>query len=93
MATAAQRAGRRRGRVAAGLDTALSIGEAAGPVVAGLIWDARGYVTFFAVRGVLGVATEVVLGRRLRRLLRQEAPEPLAHDVEVIQRPDRGAEP
>ena len=69
VATAAQRAGPRRGRIAAGLDTALSVGEAAGPLVAGLVWDAAGFVAFFALRGVLGVATEVFLGRRLRHLM------------------------
>jgi signal transduction histidine kinase/MFS family permease len=66
VAGAAQRAGARRGRVAASLDTALSIGEAAGPLVAGLIWDIWGFVAMFAVRAVLGVATELTLGRRLR---------------------------
>ena len=66
VASAAQRAGHRRGRVAGGLDTALSIGEAAGPLLAGLIWDAWGFVALFAVRALLGVTTELTLGRRLR---------------------------
>jgi MFS family permease len=61
-----QRAGARGGRVAAGLDTALSIGEALGPLLAGLVWDLAGVGWFFALRAVLGIATEVVLGRRLR---------------------------
>ncbi|CAN5169710.1 hypothetical protein BH18ACT4_BH18ACT4_10570 [soil metagenome] len=69
VATAAQRAGRRRGRLAANLDTALSMGEAAGPFVAALIWDAYGFVAFFVVRGALGVATEMFICRRLRRLV------------------------
>ncbi|MCU1500123.1 MAG: transporter, partial [Acidimicrobiales bacterium] len=66
VAGAASRSDGRRGRTAAGLDTALSVGEAAGPLVAGLIWDVRGFVTVFVVRAILGVATELTLGRRLR---------------------------
>ncbi|HVL98694.1 MAG TPA: MFS transporter [Egibacteraceae bacterium] len=63
---AAREAGPRGGRVAAGLDTALSVGEALGPLLAGLLWDTFGVAVFLVVRAVLGVGTEVVVGRRLR---------------------------
>jgi MFS family permease len=66
VADASRQAGPRGGRVAAGLDTALSVGEAAGPLLAGLVWDIWGIGAFFAVRAGLGVATELLLGRRLR---------------------------
>ncbi|MDQ4069138.1 MAG: hypothetical protein M3203_06675, partial [Actinomycetota bacterium] len=90
VAGAAQRAGRRRGRVAAGLDTALSIGEAAGPLVAGVIWDAHGFVAFFVVRGILGVGTELFLGRRLRRLLAAERDEDAAGPTDSPMEPRPG---
>ncbi len=81
VASAAREAGPRRGRVAAGLDTALSLGEAAGPLLAGLIWDLWGIVVFFSVRAVLGIGTELLLGRRLRSLTRNE-------EREAIEVPD-----
>lgn len=74
VAGATRDAGPRGGRVAAGLDTALSVGEALGPLVAGLIWDWYGLAAFFGVRAVLGVGTELLLGRRLRAA----APDPVA---------------
>lgn len=66
VAGAARDAGPRGGRVAAGLDTALSLGEALGPLIAGLLWDTFGIAVFLTVRAVLGVGTELILGRRLR---------------------------
>ena len=74
LAQAARRAKRRGGRTAGALDAWLSLGEALGPLVAGLIWDLAGAVWFLVVRAVLGVAVELVLGRRLRRILAQPAP-------------------
>ena len=76
LAQAARRARSRGGRTAGGLDAWLSLGEALGPLVAGLIWDAAGVVWFLVVRAALGVGTELVLGRRLRALLREPAPAP-----------------
>ncbi|MFN2557932.1 MAG: MFS transporter, partial [Nitriliruptorales bacterium] len=64
---AARSAGPRGGRVAGSLDAALSLGEAVGPLMAGLIWDIAGVGAFFAVRAILGLSTELVLGRALRR--------------------------
>ena len=77
LAQAARRARGRGGRTAAGLDAWLSLGEALGPLVAGLIWDLAGVAWFLVVRALLGVGTELVLGRRLRVLLR-EPDEPAA---------------
>ncbi|WP_371581901.1 MFS transporter [Streptomyces sp. NBC_01314] len=65
LAQAARGAGPRGGRVAAGLDTALSVGEAAGPVIAALLWDVWGLAAFLLVRAGLGIATEVLVTRRL----------------------------
>ena len=77
LAHSSRRAGRRGGRTAAGLDAWLSVGEALGPLVAGLIWDLAGAVWFLVVRAVLGVGVELVLGRRLRAALQEAAaPEP-----------------
>lgn len=73
VASEARKAGSRKGRLAAGLDAALSFGEALGPLLAAVIWDLWGFVAFFAVRAGLGVATEVVLGRRLRAESRRPA--------------------
>lgn len=67
LAQAARGAGPRAGRVAATLDTALSVGEAAGPVIAALLWDIWGLAAFLLVRAALGIATEVFVTRRLRR--------------------------
>ncbi len=50
-----------------GVRTQRPLGEAIGPLVAGLIWDAAGVGVFFAVRAVLGLSTELVCGRALRR--------------------------
>lgn len=69
LAAAGREAGPRRGRVIAGLDAARSLGEALGPVAAGLIWDLSGAAVFLLVRAALGVAAELVFGRRLRALL------------------------
>lgn len=69
VAGAARDAGPRGGRVAAGLDTALSLGEALGPLIAGLLWDTFGIAVFLTVRAVLGVGTELILGRRLRAVV------------------------
>lgn len=83
LAQAARRARQRGGRTAGALDGWLSLGEALGPLVAGLIWDLAGAVWFLAARAVLGVAVELWLGRRLRALLAepdppvQDAPAPL----------------
>lgn len=67
LAQAARAAGPRAGRVAATLDTALSIGEACGPIIAALLWDAWGLAVFLLVRAGLGIATELVVSRRLRQ--------------------------
>ncbi|MEU8345060.1 MFS transporter [Spirillospora sp. NPDC048832] len=66
LAQAARRAGPRAGRVVATLDTALSVGEALGPVIAALLWDVWGLATFLLVRAGLGIATELIVSRRLR---------------------------
>ena len=71
LSTASRRARDRGGRTVAGLDAWLSVGEALGPVIAGLLWDYAGVVWFLVVRAVLGVGTELVLGRRLRAVLRE----------------------
>ncbi|WP_434091218.1 MFS transporter [Streptomyces flaveus] len=67
LAQAARGAGPRAGRVAAALDTALSVGEAAGPIIATLLWDIWGLAAFLLVRAGLGIATELFVTRRLRR--------------------------
>ncbi|MCQ0006971.1 hypothetical protein [Actinomadura madurae] len=54
------------GRVVATLDTALSVGEALGPIIAALLWDVWGLAAFLLVRAGLGIATELVVSRRLR---------------------------
>ncbi|WP_024934433.1 MFS transporter [Actinomadura welshii] len=66
LAQAARRAGPRAGRVVATLDTALSVGEALGPIIAALLWDVWGLAAFLLVRAGLGIATELVVSRRLR---------------------------
>lgn len=48
------------------LDALLSVGEALGPVVAGLLWNCRRAAAAFGVRAKLGIVTELVFGRRLR---------------------------
>jgi len=50
-----QRAGRRLGT----LDSAQSAGEAVGPLLAGLLWQAGGVVALFGVRIALAVAAEL----------------------------------
>ena len=70
---ASRRAGPRGGRVAANLDAMMSFGEALGPVVAGLIWNWAGAAWFLVARAVLGIATELLVGRRLRRVMAEEA--------------------
>ncbi|MFI0452827.1 MFS transporter [Actinomadura sp. 6N118] len=65
LAQAARGAGPRAGRVVATLDTALSIGEAAGPIIAALLWDMWGLAAFLLVRAGLGLATELFVTRRL----------------------------
>jgi len=50
---------RNRGKTIAYMDTAQSVGEALGPVIAGLLWDQAGIVWLFAVRLGLSIATEV----------------------------------
>ena len=81
VARASTGAGRRGGRTAANLDAWLSLGEALGPLVAALLWDTAGFVWFLVTRAVLGVALELILGRRLRRLLRGEPAEPAVPDL------------
>ena len=49
---------KRRGRVIGYLDTAYSLGEAIGPVLAGLLWDHYGIFWMFAVRFGLSLVTE-----------------------------------
>lgn len=71
---AARTAGRRGGRVAGTLDAALSLGEALGPLLAALLWDAAGIAVFLGVRAALGVATELLVGRRLRLLAPADGP-------------------
>lgn len=56
---------RRRSQRLGTLDTAQSIGEAAGPALAGLLWQTGGIVALFAVRIVLAVAGEMVALRVL----------------------------
>lgn len=66
LATAARTDARRGGKIAAGLDTALSLGEALGPILAGLLWQWWGVAAFLLVRAALGLGVELLLGRRLR---------------------------
>ena len=68
MASVARSPGAGRGRVLSNVDALLSVGEALGPVLAGFLWDWQGVVVMFAVRALLGVATELFIGRRLRSL-------------------------
>lgn len=68
LAGVARREGSRSGRVVASLDTALSIGEALGPLLAGLLWEWQGVAAMFLTRAVLGVSVEVLVGRKLRRI-------------------------
>ena len=49
-ASASRRARERGGRTVAGLDAWLSVGEALGPVIAGLLWDYAGVAWFLVVR-------------------------------------------
>ena len=74
VAQAARRARERGGRTAAGLDAWLSVGEALGPLIAGLLWEWAGVTWFLLVRAALGVGVELVFGRRLRALLRPGLP-------------------
>lgn len=68
LADAAQRGNRlRRTQRVAHLDTAQSMGEAAGPVLAGWLWDTVGVVGLFSARIVLGITAEVVGARWVRR--------------------------
>lgn len=61
LADAAQGGARtQRTRRVAHLDTAQSLGEAAGPVLAGWLWDTVGVVGLFSARIVLGVVAELV---------------------------------
>ena len=57
---------RRRGRLVSYLDTAESLGEAIGPVLAGVIWQNGGIVWLFAARIVLSVIAEVQAIRALK---------------------------
>lgn len=66
MASIARSPGANRSRAMANVDTLLSIGEALGPVLAGILWSWQGVVALFAVRAFLGLATELFIGRRLR---------------------------
>ncbi|MGH2668401.1 MFS transporter, partial [Actinokineospora sp.] len=68
LAQASTTAGPRAGRVTANLDSALSVGEAVGPLLAALLWDVWGLAAFLLTRAALGVGTELVLSRRLRVL-------------------------
>lgn len=71
---------RRRGQRLGTLDTAQTIGEAAGPALAGVLWQSGGIVLLFGVRIVLAILGEVIAWRvlgewgdaraRSRRLLR-----------------------
>lgn len=47
-----------RGKTIANMDTAQSIGEALGPVVAGILWDNAGIVWLFLVRILFSILTE-----------------------------------
>ncbi|MDQ4091390.1 MAG: MFS transporter [Actinomycetota bacterium] len=76
MASVVRSPGARRGRAVANIDTLLSIGEALGPMLAGLLWSWQGAAAMFAVRALLGVATELFIGRRLRSLPADEEPVP-----------------
>lgn len=86
LASASRSAGPRSGRVVANLDAARSVGEALGPIVAGLIWDLSGAVAFLLARAALGVAAELVFGQRLRSALRADA---AARDRPLIPGPGR----
>jgi MFS family permease len=66
LADAARRSGPRGGRATATLDTALSLGEAIGPLLAALLWDVWGVAAFLLSRAVLGVGTELFITRKLR---------------------------
>lgn len=66
MASVVRSPGANRGRAVANVDALLSVGEALGPVLAGFLWNWQGVAALFIVRAVLGVATELFIGRRLR---------------------------
>ena len=59
---------RRRGRLVAYLDTAESIGEAAGPILAGVLWQYGTIYWLFGVRIALSVVAEILAVRTLRRI-------------------------
>ncbi|HEV8114933.1 MAG TPA: MFS transporter, partial [Acidimicrobiales bacterium] len=68
MASVVRSPGANRGRAVANVDALLSVGEALGPVLAGFLWNWQGVAALFIVRAVLGVATELFIGRRLRNV-------------------------
>lgn len=72
MASVVRSPGPRRSRAVANVDALLSVGEALGPVLAGFLWNWQGVAAMFAVRALLGVATELFIGRRLRSLPDEE---------------------
>jgi len=49
----------KRGRRIAQLDTAQSAGEAAGPILAGFLWDHFGIVWLFVIRFILSIVSEI----------------------------------
>lgn len=59
MAQLAETKRQSRGKSIAYLDTAQSVGEAAGPLLAGLLWDHWGIIWLFAVRLLLSLITEI----------------------------------
>ena len=56
----------RRGRLVSYLDTAESLGEAIGPILAGVIWQNGGLLWLFGARIVLSVIAEIQAIRSLR---------------------------
>jgi MFS family permease len=77
----------RQGRRLGALDTASSLGELLGPIIAGILWSTGGIVVLFGVRILIAIVAEVAAlwvfhgagahrrGRRTRRaLLRRPAP-------------------
>lgn len=52
---------RKRGRIIAYLDTAQTIGEATGPLIAGLVWDHLNVFWLFGIRIALSIIAELYL--------------------------------
>jgi MFS family permease len=74
----------RRGRRLGALDTSQSVGEAVGPVLAGLLWQSGGIVALFGVRIAIAVVAEFAALRVFGELRGRR---PRCSPLEVIPKP------